>query len=247
MSFRGEFNWIQCLHQGGRKAISFTLKCTNMFQTETFDAAIIDGNGQLQPMMFRQQRLAANKSLRFDFDTVGWDWCQGDTFAIIDKKGQMDKKNKWTLNLRVPAPGECRECHGTHKCKYCNGTGMITNHRQHEIESCTACHGTGVCQNCYVPFRNGAAGGTVGMGSTYNPADMPNPSAARQHKADSLRQRIQELQAKLERAEWDERIMKLRGTDVSSRRVYMSQVGLKYQYERQLSELQYELQQLERL
>ena len=83
MSFRGEFNWIQCLHQGGRKAISFTLKCTNMFQTETFDAAIIDGNGQLQPMMFRQQRLAANKSLRFDFDTVGWDWCQGDTFAII--------------------------------------------------------------------------------------------------------------------------------------------------------------------
>lgn len=62
-----------------------------------------------------------------------------------------------------------------------------------------------------------------------------------------MRQSIQELQVKIERADWDERIMKLRGTDISSRNVYMSQVNLKYQYERQLSELQYKLQQLENL
>ena len=105
MGLKGDFSWIQCMRQGGRKAISFTLTCNNMLQSETFDAAIIDGSAQLQPMMFRQLNLPAKKSLRFDFDTVGWDWCQGDTFAILDKKGQVDKK--WQLNLKVPAPGDC--------------------------------------------------------------------------------------------------------------------------------------------
>ena len=52
---------------------------------------------------------------------------------------------------------------------------------------------------------------------------------------------------KIERADWDERIMKLRGTDITSHLSYMSQVNLKYQYERQLANLQYELQQLENL
>ena len=117
MGFKGQFTWIQCMRQGGRKAISFTLTCNNMLQSETFDAAIIDGSAQLQPMMFRQLNLPAKKSLRFDFDTVGWDWCQGDIFAILDKKGQVNKK--WQLNLKVPAPGDCKECHGTHKCRYC--------------------------------------------------------------------------------------------------------------------------------
>ena len=50
MSFKGQFNWIQSMRQGGRKAISFTLTCTNLFKSETFDAAIIDGTGQQQPM-----------------------------------------------------------------------------------------------------------------------------------------------------------------------------------------------------
>lgn len=250
MSFRGQFNWIQCIRQGGKKAVSFTLTCTNMFQSEVFDAAIMDGAGQLQPMLFRQEKLAAGKSFRFDFDTVGWDWCQGDTFAILDKKGQIDRRNQWTLNIRVPAPGECKECHGTHKCKCCHGTGMITNHHTHEVVSCEICHGTGICQICYVPFRNTVSnsyGGTNGIGQMYSTANMPNPDAAKQRRIDALRQRIQELQMKIERADWDERIMKLRGTDVAARRVYMSQVQLKYQYERQLADLQYELQQLESL
>lgn len=74
---------------------------------------------------------------------------------------------------------------------------------------------------------------------------MPTPSITKQRKIESLRQRVQELQMKVERADWDERVMKLRGTDIASRHTYMSQVGLKYQYEKQLTNLQYELQQLE--
>ena len=108
--------------------------------------------------------------------------------------------------------------------------------------------------NLYVTFRN-----VVNPIATFQPnsnieyrynsisADSSNQEAAKQRKIAALRQRIQELQAKVERADWDERMMKLRGTDLSSRTVYMSQVNLKYQYERQLSELQYKLQQLENL
>lgn len=254
MSFKGQFSWIQSVRQGGRKAISFTLTCTNFFQSETFDAAVIDSTGQLQPMLFTQLTLGAKKSLRFDVDTVGWDWCQGDTFAILDKNRQIDKNNKWTLNIKVPAPGECRDCHGTHKCKYCNGMGIVTDNYTHEISSCEVCHGTGVCQACYVPFRNAASVG-VGFqpnvmgefGCNASQSGSSNQEAAKQRKIAALRRSIQELQAKIERADWDERMMKLRGTDISSRTVYMSQVNLKFQYEKQLSELQYKLQQLENL
>ena len=253
-SFKGQFNWFQSMRQGGCKAISFTLTCTNIFQSETFDAAIIDGTGQLQPMVFTQLTLGAKKSLRFDMDTVGWDWCQGDTFAILDKNRQMDKHNKWTMNITVLASGECRDCHGTHKCKQCNGTGIVTNNYTHEVSSCDVCHGTGVCQACYVPFRNVATTSVnfqpnVMGGYGYNASSnvSSNQEAAKQRKIAALRQSIQDLQAKIERADWDERMMKLRGTDISSRRVYMSQVNLKFQYERQLCELQYRLQQMERL
>lgn len=249
MSFRGKFNWFQSIRQGGRKAISFTLTCSNMFQTETFDAVIIDGTGQNNPMFFHQERLAAGKSFRFDIDSVGWDWCQGDIFAILNKKGEIDKSNQWKLNIKVPAPGECKECHGTHKCKYCNGTGIITNYSTHDVTACTNCYGTGVCQGCYVPIRMtntvGVGQQTAGMGSIYNTTNMPTPSIAKQRKIETLRQRIQELQMKIERADWDEKIMKLRGTDITFRNNYMSQVSLKYQYEKQLTNLQYELQQLE--
>lgn len=242
------------MRQGGRKAISFTLTCTNLFKSETFDAAIVDGTGQLQPMLFSQLSLGSKKSFRFDIDTVGWDWCQGDTFAILDKNGQIGKANKWTLNIHVPAPGECHDCHGTHKCKQCNGTGIVTNNYSHEISSCEVCHGTGICQTCFVPFRNvtnldSTFQQNVGTGYGDNKASIysSNQEAAKQRKIIALRQSMQELQTKIDRADWDERMMKFRGTDISSRRVYMSQVSLKYQYEKKLSELQYQLQQLENL
>ena len=168
MSFKGQFNWIQSMRQGGRKAISVTLTCTNLFKSETFDAAIIDCTGQQQPMLFSQLSLGAKKSFRFDMDTVGWDWCQGDTFAVLDKNGQMGKDNKWTLNIHVPAPGECRDCHGT-----------------------------GMCQTCYVPIRNvvnpiATFQPNSNIEYRYNStsADSSNQEAAKQRKIAALRQRI---------------------------------------------------------
>lgn len=236
MGFKGEFSWIQCMRQGGGKAISFTLTCNNMLQSETFDAAIIDGSGQLQPMMFRQLNLPAKKSFRFDFDTVGWDWCQGDIFAILDKKGQIDKK--WQLNLKVPAPGDCKECHGTHKCKYCNGTGRITNYKTHEMSSCQVCNGTGVCQTCYVPMRNQHF-----FDNGYNP--MPNPEINRQKRINDLRMRIYELQSKIDKMEWEERMRLRRGTISTSYMMSNSLLQLKYTYQMQLIKLQSELRNLE--
>ena len=125
MGLKGQFNWIQSLRLGGRKAISFTLKCTNLLGDETFDAAIIDGSGASQPMYFTNQSIPARKSLRFDYDTVGWDWCQGDRFVILDKRGKI--KTEWTVNMKTYAYGECPSCHGTHRCSHCSGNGRLTD------------------------------------------------------------------------------------------------------------------------
>ena len=58
MSLKGEFFWIRSMRQGGRKAVSFTLTCTNMFQSETVDAAIIDAQGQgIPPFRLRHRGL----------------------------------------------------------------------------------------------------------------------------------------------------------------------------------------------
>lgn len=246
MSLKGEFYWIRSMRQGGRKAISFTLTCTNLFQSETIDAAIIDGTGQLQPMIFRQQTLKAKESLRFDFDTVDWDWCQGDIFALLDKKGQMGKK--WVLNLKTYAPGECPECHGTHKCRQCNGTEMIFNRPTHTYNQCEACNGTGICQTCYVPIRKtlnstNAFGGNAVYGGEQN----PDVDAARQRKIAALKQRISEVREKLEEAKYEERIMRLRGTDITSRTVFTTHASLVYKYEKQLITLQSQLSQLEQM
>lgn len=251
MSFKGQFYWIQSIRQGGRKAISFTLTCTNIFQSETFDATIVAGTGQVQPMMFRQQTIKAKESFRFDFDTVDWDWCQGDIFAILDKKGQMAQK--WVLNLKTYAPGECPECHGTHKCRQCNGTGIITNRRSHTINSCTVCNGTGICQTCFIPMRNTSiiSGGNpiyTPTGNTYHGGGQgTNADAARQRKIAALKSRISELRAKLDDAKYEERVMKLRGTDVTSHTVYTTHASLVYRYEKSLIELQHQLSQLEQM
>ena len=245
MSFKGEFYWIRSMRQGGRKAISFTLTCTNLFQSETIDAAIVDGTGQLQPMIFRQQTLKAKESLRFDFDTVDWDWCQGDTFTILDKKGQMGQK--WVLNLKTYAPGECPDCHGTHKCRQCNGTGMIFNRPTHTYNQCEACNGIGICQTCFVPMRNTSTATYASGGTGYNVGQSPNVDAARQRKIAALKSRIGEVRQKLEDAKYEERIMRLRGTDLTSRTVYTTHASLIYRYETELINLQSQLSQLEQM
>lgn len=42
---------------------------------------------------------------------------------------------------------DCMECHGSGKCKYCNGTGK--NWYGNEYTDCVVCHGSTNCQICY--------------------------------------------------------------------------------------------------
>lgn len=76
---------------------------------------------------------------------------------------------------------------------------------------------------------------------------LPPLYASCQRKIEALRQTIRELQAKIEQAEWDRRMMQLDGLDRSSHITYSSQLELKYQYELQLIQAQHELQQLENM
>lgn len=239
MALKGTFNWYNSLHQGGRKAISFTLYCDNMFQSETFDCAIIDSAVQVMPQIRRQIVLKAKQSFRFDFDSCGWDWCIGDYFAILGKNDKIVKR--WDLNLKIYAVGECPDCHGSHKCKYCKGSGMVENRHVHAISHCSICNGTGICQKCYVPIRQGSNLAN----QVYGNVQMPNPETNRLKKIEAIRQTIRDLQSKIEKEEWNIRLWKLKGMDVSSRTAYISQLELKHTYECQLIKVQYELQQLE--
>lgn len=241
MGFIGSFDWFTSLHQGGKRAISFTLTCKNMLMPETFDCAIIDSTGQQLTQIRRRLKLKPNESFTFNYDTCGWDWCQGDFFAILGKNDKIQER--WDLNLRVYGRGECPECHGSHRCVKCNGTGTIRNQHTHTISTCPTCNGTGVCQKCYVPMRSG----TNLANEVYGNVQMPNPEMNRQRKIAALRKSISELQSKIERTDWDLRMMQLKGMDVSSHTTYSSQLELKFQYERQLTQAQYELQQLESL
>ena len=71
MNLKGEFSWIQSLRLGGRKAISFTLKCTNLLYDETFNAAILDGSGSSQPLYFTISLSPLENLL--DLITILWD------------------------------------------------------------------------------------------------------------------------------------------------------------------------------
>lgn len=239
MSFKGEFIWIQSLRLGGRKCISFTLTCKNFLSSETFNAAILDPSGAIQPMYFTEQSIPARKSLRFDYDTVGWDWCQGDKFVILDKKGRI--KEEWVVNMRTFTYGECPTCHGTHRCPKCSGTGRITDRYTHMIESCKTCAGTGECQTCYLPVReNSRVSHNMGTGQRPSNSDI-----SKQKRIAAINSSIYELRSKIEKIEWDLRIMKLKDHTYSSHTTYTSILQLKYTYERQVIELQSELHQLE--
>ena len=239
MSFRGSFSWFNSLHQGGKRAISFTLTCSNMFQRETFDCAIIDSTGQTPTQIRRQLKLKPNESFTFNYDTCGWNWCQGDYFAILEKKDKI--KKRWDLELKIYGRGECPECHGSHRCIKCNGNGTITDHRTHTVLKCKTCNGTGFCQKCYVPIR----GADPLSNEVYGNGSLPNVDANRQRKIAALQRTISDLQAKIEKVDWDARMMQRKGTDVSLHMVYSSHIELKHQYERQLLNAQHELQQLE--
>lgn len=241
MALEGSFNWFNSLRQGGRKAISFTLRNTNMLQNETFDCAIVDGTGQLSPQIRRQIKLKPKESFRFDYNTCDWEWCQGDFFAILGKNDKITKR--WDLNLNMYGRGECPECHGMHKCKYCNGSGMIYHKQIHSYSQCQICYGTGICQTCYVPIRQGSNLANQMVGNV----QTPNPNIGRMRKINALREQIKDLQSKIEQEEWELRVMQLRGTELFLRAVYDSHRELKQRYSVQLIHIQSELQQLENM
>jgi len=176
-------------------------------------------------------------------------WCQGDFFAILDKYGRH--KQKWVLNIKEYAKGECPECHGSQRCTYCHGNGQVYIKASMGYESCRHCGGTGVCPTCYVPKRtvnannviyNPLVGGMPINGVPYERAQNERDRQM-QHRA-QIEQEIINLRDKIQKIEFDLNIMKLKNQEVSQRQVYLSYVNLKYQYQRQLIELQSRLNTL---
>lgn len=235
MALKGSFKWINSLQKGGRKSISFTLLCDNLFQSETFDCAIVDSSGQMPPQIRRQITLKAKQSFKFDYDSCGWDWCIGDYFALLGKNDKILKR--WDLNVKVYKRGECPDCHGTQRCKECNGNGIHYHKHICSYSQCLACNGTGICQTCYVPIRHSKSANQV--------IPVQPSSHSRQCKINAIREEILDLQSKIEQAEWNRRMMQMRDTDISSHSVYSSQLSLIHQYKIKLINLQSELQQLE--
>jgi len=238
MSFRGKFEPFTSLRQGGKKSYSFVLTCKNMLMPETFDCAIMDCSGQQQTQFYRHLKLKANESKVFNYDTCGWDWCQGDSFVILNEKDKI--LQRWDLNLKIYARGECPECHGGHKCAKCNGSGVITDIHTHTISSCRVCNGTGICQTCFVPIRSGSA---IAQ-EVYGTHSLPNADMTKQRKVSALQQTISNLEAQIAKADMDARMMQLKGLDVSARTAYMAHIELQHTLQRQLLNAQYELQQL---
>jgi len=240
MGLKGKFEWYNSLRAGGRKSITFTLTCDNLFQGETFDCAIMANNDSAQPMYFRQLKLKAKQSLQFNFDTVDWQWCNGDTFVILGKKDSI--KKKWPLSLQMYAPGECPDCHGTHRCRKCSGKGYL-NLPNHNIEQCDECYGSGVCQTCYVPQRNTF----VNNNPNSSRVGQNNVNAQKERQITGLRKNIADLQSKIEQTQWDMKMMQLKDMDRTNSSVYLSYNQLLHQYNIQMIHLQSQLEQLEQL
>lgn len=156
-NFKGTFSRIESRRLAGTIIISFSLKCTNLMFGETVDVAIFPSNGG-QPWYFRDLKFKAGETYVFNFDTVDWNWCQGDWAAIVGKNDRIIER--WPLQLKEYKPGECPSCHGTHKCRACNGQGFIYPRCETwNYQRCPQCGGTGICQTCYVPRRSGGSGG----------------------------------------------------------------------------------------
>jgi hypothetical protein len=166
MGLQGSFNLRPCSRLHNIMMYSFTLKCTNWFQDEKVDIAIIPSDGG-QPWFFRNTLLRAGKSYDFNYDTVDWEWYQHDIIAILGPGDRIEQQ--WQLNIPEYAPGECPDCHGTTKCKTCHGQGFVyPKNRVWEYKTCPACGGTGICQTCHVPRRKPQFGGApFGIGNGY--------------------------------------------------------------------------------
>lgn len=241
MDLKYEWQQYGSTRKGGQLSFSLMITCTRWFKTEKVAFRLVDGSGQLPPKDGYIE-LAPDMSVRIDYDHYDWDWCDGDYIIIFDKQGrEYDRK---VFRKRTYAPGECPECHGSHQCATCRGTGRITD-RMHMVSTCPRCLGTGVCQTCYVPMRTipGSWGSTVATNVN------PNVEMSRQQRAAAIRKRIVDLEAMISQCEFDERMRKMRtanfGYDTSRTTDDMRQAQLKYTYQSQLIQLRNELEQLE--
>lgn len=158
MSFKGTFRRVPSSRLGNIIILSFELKCTNMMFGETVDVGLFPSDGS-QPWYFRDLKFKAGQTYVFNHDTVDWSWYQGDYAAILGKNNQII--DRWELRLKEYGPGECPDCHGTKKCRACNGRGLIfpTGKIWEEYQSCKACGGTGICHTCDIPRRKPKFGG----------------------------------------------------------------------------------------
>ena len=150
MGLKGTFKQVHCNKLGGRMW-SFELSNTNIWQKEVYTIAIYDVYQQ-NPWIWRNQVLKSDETAVLNYDNIGWFFCQGDFVAILDENDNI--LQQWTLELHEYGPGECPECHGTHVCRKCGGSGFLFPKQGDEIAiKCPDCDGLGVCQTCYIPRR----------------------------------------------------------------------------------------------
>lgn len=157
-NFKGKFDLYTSTRLRGFRFYKFELKCTKWFGSEMCDCMIsFDHNPN--PWYFRNQKFKAGHTYVFSFDTVeGLQWYNHDFFALLNKKGEIVQK--WELKLKEYGPGECPDCHGTKKCKYCHGKGFVYPPTHPELyKMCEECGGTGTCHTCDIPVRQGVMGG----------------------------------------------------------------------------------------
>lgn len=238
MSFSGKFTKINSRNAAGVRIFSFSLKCTNWLQSETVDFMLSDAQN-IQPWYYRNQTMKAGSVFIFNYDTCNWQWYQGDFFAILDKSGKIEQS--WQLNLKEYAPGECPECHGTHKCSHCKGQGFFADLKYDTgIQMCPYCSGTGVCDTCNIPYRN--IQGTP-RNVSYDSGSSRGSMFKRHRPIADIKSDIQFAQSQLERAEWNYKMNKVNGLYDDSYIMQKSEINLLYAYRRRLIDLQEELRQ----
>ena len=97
MSFKGTFLRYASNRLHGSILISFSLKCTNILFGETVDVGIFPSDGS-QPWYYRSLKFKSGQTYVFNFDSIDWNWCQGDYAAILGADNKIIQK--WTLQLK---------------------------------------------------------------------------------------------------------------------------------------------------
>lgn len=257
MSFKVTYELRPSRNFGGIPTYACIIKCTNLLLGETVDIALIPSNGD-QPWVFRNVKFNATQSREFSEATVNWTWCQNDSIAIIDSHGHI--KQQWPFRLKEYRPGECPDCHGTHKCKYCRGQGFrIPKNLEDMLRpkpgqilggECEKCWGTGTCQKCYIPTRSPRLAPSS-WGTPPSAAGGPAPSSMSradvQRKIATISQEISNLEHKIQNLENDIRIWQIQGMDLSCKLAYQAKLDEKHAYSMSLISLQSELQRLQNM